>query len=245
MASRMHACNCSDGFYKVKWNFESGSVPVHMTGEYEGCLGCDSDLKQVIRISMREGDGAGNNRRGGAPPGPGPATPRPGPSGYPPAPPQGTQRGQKRKSDHDSGPTGGGGSGELNCGCEKPAKKLTARKEGPNQNRDFFTCCDFPKVCNFFQWADEVQAGGSGVRNPPKKTNAGPSSSQSGEAQCSCNKEAVLLTVRKDGPNQGRYVAQIIFFESHSISGNFTNVKIASVIISSGPMKQTLTRHPI
>ena len=90
MIARLRACNCSAGFFVVNWGFEPGSVPSHMTGEYEGCLGCDETLKEVIRISIREGDAAGNNRRGGGPP-PGPGPGRGG----------GNQRGRKRKSDHD------------------------------------------------------------------------------------------------------------------------------------------------
>ncbi|CAG5095749.1 Oidioi.mRNA.OKI2018_I69.XSR.g14318.t1.cds [Oikopleura dioica] len=33
MIARLRACNCSAGFYVVRWSFEPGSVPSHMTGE--------------------------------------------------------------------------------------------------------------------------------------------------------------------------------------------------------------------
>ena len=68
--------------------------------------------------------------------------------------------------------------------CQRPAKKLTVVKEGPNKGRPFFTC---QNGCSFFKWGDE--------NLPPQRTisntssanasisNAGPSnSSNSGGA---------------------------------------------------------------
>lgn len=65
--------------------------------------------------------------------------------------------------------------------CQRPAKKLTVVKEGPNKGRPFFTC---PNGCSFFKWGDE--------NLPPQRTtfstsstsisNAGPSNSSTTNA---------------------------------------------------------------
>ena len=89
------------------------------------------------------------------------------------------------------------------CTCGITATFLTVKKEGPNQGRGFFKC---PKQhpdqpCKFFEWADEPPraapqnglpgAPTEGVQLPP-----GPN--------CPCGQPTLTLTVRKDGPNQGR-----------------------------------------
>jgi hypothetical protein len=38
------------------------------------------------------------------------------------------------------------------CLCENPARKVTVKKEGPNNGREFYTCAN--NQCKFFKWAD-------------------------------------------------------------------------------------------
>ncbi|XP_023163918.2 DNA topoisomerase 3-alpha isoform X2 [Drosophila hydei] len=40
------------------------------------------------------------------------------------------------------------------CNCDKPAKDLIVRKDGPNKGRSFFACANREKSCGFFQWGD-------------------------------------------------------------------------------------------
>ncbi|CAO1358137.1 unnamed protein product [Diamesa tonsa] len=63
--------------------------------------------------------------------------------------------------------------------CQRPAKKLTVVKEGPNKGRPFFTC---QNGCSFFKWGDE--------NLPPQRTisstsNAGASISNAGPSNSS------------------------------------------------------------
>lgn len=85
-------------------------------------------------------------------------------------------RGQKRPRDD------GNDSDVLCCLCSIPAKRLTVRREGPNQGREFFVCSkDGDGKCTFYAWADEIT-----------------------EIKCMCNLPAKKLTVKKEGPNQGK-----------------------------------------
>ena len=67
------------------------------------------------------------------------------------------------------GQSSGGYGANLNtadtnivCNCGTSARKLTVKKEGPSQGKEFFTCSVMPKVCGFFLWADaDYQSGGS------------------------------------------------------------------------------------
>lgn len=123
------------------------------------------------------------------------------------------------------------GTNPTVCYCSKPAKHFTVRKEGPNMGRVFYTCPD-NKTCDFFQWADSdngaygghgghggnIGNGGNGGKS--KGFSGGQSSSNNGsypnnnmmktnsfsngKRLCECQKPALLLTVRKDGVNQGR-----------------------------------------
>ncbi|KAJ8679286.1 hypothetical protein QAD02_015073 [Eretmocerus hayati] len=46
--------------------------------------------------------------------------------------------------------------GDIVCHCHQPAKKLTVRKEGPNQGRTFYKCVKpVGQDCNFFLWGSE------------------------------------------------------------------------------------------
>ena len=147
-----------------------------MTGDYEGCFKCDSDLKDLIPIRNTPSTTTSYNSR---------QTQRPQPSGFGAQNNGGSSRGggrggtsstrgrgaggrgarggatqRKRKSDHfdnAQGPWGGGtGGGVPVCGCGTPAGgPFTVRKEGPNTGREFFTCGK-DRSCNYFQWKDEM-----------------------------------------------------------------------------------------
>ncbi|PJF18639.1 DNA topoisomerase, partial [Paramicrosporidium saccamoebae] len=77
------------------------------------------------------------------------------------------------------------------CGCRKPSTRRITKKEGPNFGRAFWSCGD----CNYFCWTEDVRAGGL-VRETCTFNNA--------TVNCNCGKEAVMRTVTRDGPNQGR-----------------------------------------
>ena len=82
-----------------------------MVGDYEGCLGCDAQLKEVIKISTRTRPSGQNNSRP-PPPNP-PRNPRPSP------PRDNRPKPRKRNSDHfndDNGGANGPGGGALQLG---------------------------------------------------------------------------------------------------------------------------------
>ncbi|XP_063995529.1 DNA topoisomerase 3-alpha [Diachasmimorpha longicaudata] len=104
------------------------------------------------------------------------------------------------------------------CDCRQPAIPLTVRKEGPNQGRMFYKCSK-PKDtgCNFFLWADDANHGEhqppSPIRNqptrfgndpPPRDGHSNHNQGNDNAPQCQCGEPARKLTVRKEGPNQGR-----------------------------------------
>ena len=76
---------------------------------------------------------------------------------------------------------------------------FTVRKEGPNQNRRFFSCSrerNDPANCNFFAWVDD-ESGQPIIEppRPPRATNGPP---------CGCQQPTIGCTVRKEGPNQNK-----------------------------------------
>ena len=92
-----------------------------------------------------------------------------------------------------------------NCVCGQPAVLLNVKKEGPNQGRGFFKCAkqhpDQP--CSFFEWADEpprtaqsMAPGAPAMPGSMPQLPPGP--------LCPCGQPSLTLTVKKDGPNQGR-----------------------------------------
>ena len=103
------------------------------------------------------------------------------------------------------------------CNCNARASLLTVRKEGPNTGRKFYTCPT--KACDYFLWDP--------LSDPSLDTNASrpitairmpdyippegdgfvgmfsPVPAQQ-EVLCGCGTEAKLLTVHKQGANEGR-----------------------------------------
>ena len=95
------------------------------------------------------------------------------------------------------------GSDARNCACGQPAVLLNVKKEGPNQGRGFFKCAkqhpDQP--CSFFEWADEPPRGAQMAPGAPPM----PGMPQLPPGPlCPCGQPSLSLTVKKDGPNQGR-----------------------------------------
>jgi len=95
-----------------------------------------------------------------------------------------------------------------NCSCGQPAANFTVKKEGPNKGRIFFKCGkpQTEQPCQFFEWADEAPRASRTFGSGPGPGNSGPSggSSLPDGPPCSCGIPTVQLTVRKEGPNQGR-----------------------------------------
>lgn len=161
-----------------------------MVGDYDGCVGCDSALKDVIKIITKTPAARPNNSRQSPP-----RDNRPKP--------------RKRNSDHFND-NGNERSNEeaVQCECGMQAGgPFTVRKEGPNQGREFFGCGN-NRSCKFFQWADEqaTQNQRNSSRAPPQKlsTQRTNLSTHDDNVQCHCNQDGLKLTVRKEGPNQGR-----------------------------------------
>lgn len=120
---------------------------------------------------------------------------------------------------------------EFSCMCGNPAVLRTVFKDGPNKGRQFYACSKpMGQSCKFFQWTDEPATGSSNGNNLSSNNSFGNngnnnnsrnnsfgqnsrqnsynsgnnSSSSSTDVACGCGTPAPLLTVRKDGPNQGR-----------------------------------------
>lgn len=89
-----------------------------------------------------------------------------------------------------------------NCSCGLPAVNFTVKKEGANQGRVFFKCGKQPseQPCKFFEWADEPAGAARSLGSGP----SGGGGSLPEGPPCTCNVASVQLTVRKEGPNQGR-----------------------------------------
>ena len=60
LKNRGEPCPNCDGHYKATFHFPVGSVPSNMIGDYQGCVKCDQDLNQIIKIKSSSGPPAGN-----------------------------------------------------------------------------------------------------------------------------------------------------------------------------------------
>ncbi|GAA5824127.1 hypothetical protein JCM5353_006152 [Sporobolomyces roseus] len=147
----------------------------------------------------------------------------------------GTAAKRKRNDDDEDGYGGAGGSSEPpNCKCSEPAVSRTVNKDGPNKGRTFWACSKgMNESCGFFEWNEDGGDGGGRAPAPraqPSKRSApstsnrstGRNGAQGGTAQalydseslrCECDLTPKLLTVTKEGPNQGR-----VFFKCAAIS---------------------------
>ena len=101
----------------------------------------------------------------------------------------------------------------LRCNCGVEAVKRTVQKDGANKGREFHVC---PKPreeqCNYFQWADQLQA----APRPAQRQNGGHGGGQAvhqgaqhggqgrEEINCNCGQPSARRTVQKDGNNKGR-----------------------------------------
>lgn len=103
------------------------------------------------------------------------------------------------------------------CQCNESAILLTVRKEGPNTGRQFYKCGKPQGTgCEFFVWADASTSSSSGPGSNPNSRGGGGETNfrqpnpprrqqdDNSETCCECGEPAKLLTVHKEGPNQGR-----------------------------------------
>ncbi|GAA5913674.1 DNA topoisomerase 3 [Sporobolomyces salmoneus] len=145
-----------------------------------------------------------------------------------------TTAAKRKRNDDDDGPSGYDNDGSApNCKCDLPAVSRVVSKEGGNKGRSFWGCSKpMDESCKFFEWQDEPNGGGGGAvrgparpepkRRPPQQAaqrsgGHGGGTAQvlfdSGALRCDCDLTPKLLTVSKEGPNQGR-----TFFKCPSIS---------------------------
>ncbi|KAF0974660.1 hypothetical protein FDP41_006134 [Naegleria fowleri] len=110
----------------------------------------------------------------------------------------------------------------TNCNCNKPAQVTTVKKEGPNHGRLFATCAS--RECKYFEWLDgknkNFAAPSSssssadnlnfGLNSSSGKTSTSSFNSRKDRSEmmivpkCQHQQDAMLLRVKKEGPNQGR-----------------------------------------
>ncbi|BGP08533.1 DNA topoisomerase [Rhodotorula toruloides] len=130
-----------------------------------------------------------------------------------------TKRKKKEEEDEDFAFDDAADQDIPSCGCSIPAVERTVTKEGPNKGRKFFGCSKgMSESCGFFAWTDEEGSGGSSGRKsgggavvPQKRPLANGSNRQptrksaaSDELRCDCDLTPQRLTVKAEGPNQGR-----------------------------------------
>ncbi|KAJ1559556.1 DNA topoisomerase 3-alpha, partial [Nowakowskiella sp. JEL0078] len=98
----------------------------------------------------------------------------------------------------------------VSCNCNTPAVVKTVQKDGPNKNRQFYSCQKWQDGCGFFLWADESFSTTSPKYQPqslpqPRATfNNMNNRNVINIVNCHCNTPTVVQTVRKDGPNKDR-----------------------------------------
>lgn len=156
---------------------------------YRGCVTCDRKLRDVLGLNDQRptGNGAGGFQPP-PPPGP-PRNNAPNPSQGHSTWGSGNTSNSTWRGNQNSAQTNGWGatnhgpSGsknrqpptnppgpkpkkpktlvDLDCKCGKKATLLTTKKEGPNKDRQFYTCSQ--KACDFFKWADQVTPSISGA----------------------------------------------------------------------------------
>ncbi|XP_059616595.1 DNA topoisomerase 3-alpha [Phlebotomus argentipes] len=131
--------------------------------EYTSCLLCDTNLKNFLNIdieALSRGDGAGSSSQGrsfGSSQGrsfgstAGSVAPRniPAPS---------RSRGSQGTTRSTTCPK-----------CSQQLKKLTVRKDGPNQGREFYVCPTPNNPCKTFIWADEMPEADFVRDSPPRQ----------------------------------------------------------------------------
>ncbi|XP_072931874.1 DNA topoisomerase 3-alpha [Epargyreus clarus] len=122
------------------------------------------------------------------------------------------------------------GDNAVVCQCNKPAVQRTVRKNNHNNGRQFYKCPDGPENggCDFFSWAQPSETLQNNFDTPSNSNsswgnssnfNSGSSNQQGygaptqgyrapgqndGGAVCNCGIPAKQITVRKEGPNNGR-----------------------------------------
>jgi len=93
------------------------------------------------------------------------------------------------------------------CICGKPSVERTVRKESENKGRRFRRCGQ-AQGCDFFEWVDGLPQEGNAKPSRPPNPSIPAKRSRTDDATprkyCQCYLTAVLKTVKKEGPNQGK-----------------------------------------
>ena len=189
--------------HKIKFQFKRGSVPPMMDLDYTGCVKCDEMLRGILDFRIRSagssGTVVGNQREASHPNRQAPSR-------------NSSTRHLPRDSGYSSFPPNEATQDSANpvvCSCGTAATEMTVRKQGLNTGRQFFTCPN--KTCDFFLWADgtghtstsSAQTSGSAANsNSGKRTFT--DSNRNQQVCCNCRQPAVVQTVKKAGPNQGK-----------------------------------------
>ncbi|GAA5979660.1 hypothetical protein JCM5350_003800 [Sporobolomyces pararoseus] len=150
----------------------------------------------------------------------------------------GSTAAKRTRNDQDDDPPGyqNDNSEAPTCQCQLPAVSRIVAKEGANKGRSFWSCSKRQdESCGFFEWGDNASGnagGGAAAGRPAPKRQAGGNAPQrpngrgaqlgtaqdlfdSGALRCDCDLTPKLLTVSKEGPNQGR-----TFFKCAGLSNN-------------------------
>jgi len=230
---------------KIKFKFDKKSVPFTLASNYTACIICNPELKEhlhidtaILQVPVTRQSNTGMNMRAGSqsvmltntakntniihnsvrainssisPPG---------------VLSSNSNQNRNFSSNTNFNTINSNRNNDTNstvCYCGKPASLLTARKEGVNQGRKFYSCPD-NKTCDFFMWHDENETvgrdGGGGGDGGGNNGDGGsghfgrsnhsfqPNNSLNqslNTVTCTCGMPAVQLTVKKEGPNQGKH----------------------------------------
>lgn len=120
--------------------------------------------------------------------------------------PRGEGCGAFRWADENNEPAGlqgmlykNGTQVKLNCKCGATAQEFVCQKEGNNKGRKMYKCR--ANFCGWMAWVDEINSAAASA-----SAGVGESGAPAPVVQkrCKCSADAVLRTVKKEGPNLGR-----------------------------------------
>lgn len=138
----------------LKFNFERGSV--YLPQGHVGCVGgCDEEFLNILGVKLR----VNTNRQAN--------------NATQVRPVSQNVQSHNFHTSVDSGFSSNCDNSAINddsdvpnCNCGTPARLFTTRKEGPNQNRQFYGCDKRAnEKCEFFKWADEARTSSNSFGN--------------------------------------------------------------------------------
>jgi hypothetical protein len=144
------------------------------------------------------------------------------------------------------------------CRCNKPAKHIQVKKEGPTKGRFFYACGEYPKACDHFSWADGTNkpkaAGKSNFSFSFSNTSHGephgaPHGAPPGVKKCDCNRPAKMMEVKKEGPSKGRKFFTCHFFpkvcKMFDWATSVPSVEGMAEVEEEGPNPESMLPDPI